>query len=70
MKIFGLTFTSDLFLKLLAFVFALGMLYQRLDTLETSIKIRIDSEARASFIHFSELSQRLTRVENKLDRLP
>jgi TolA-binding protein len=80
-SLFGLDLSPDFLLKLLALVFALGVLVQRVDSqaeatrmqLEqtaTTVRLQLQSSDTTNLIRFTDLQQRLNRVENKLDKLP
>lgn len=66
----SISISPEFIFKLIALVFALGVLYQRVDSQAASLKERFSWVDTANTIRFNDLSQRLTRVETKLDQRP
>lgn len=69
-SLLNIEWTPERVLKLLAFVFALGVLLQRVDSQAEIIQAKMEASDRISDMRFSDTQQRLSRVENKLDKLP
>lgn len=69
-SVLGVSMTPEFILKLLALVFAFGVIVQRVDSQAISVKEQMQAEERINYLRFSDIQQRLSRVENKLDKLP
>lgn len=68
--VFNVEWTPERVLKLVAFVFALGVLVQRIDSQAVLVQAQIKAQEEMSSIRFTEIQQRLSRVENKIDQRP
>lgn len=67
-RLLGIPLTPDLVMKLLALVFALGVLYNRMGSLEDKIESRIKSQNVIIETKMEGIDWRLKQVETKIDR--
>lgn len=65
----GIPLTPDLVVKLIALVFALGMIWQRIQTMETSISHDMEGNREIISERLKSIEWRLGRVESKVDNL-
>lgn len=65
----GLPLTPDLVVKLIALVFALGMIWQRIQSMETSISRDLGANRDVIEERLKNIEWRLGRVEGRIDSL-
>lgn len=67
-KVFGIPLTPEFIFKLLVLVFAAGGAYSKLEGMEERVRNQIMSQFEVVRVRLDAVSERMTRVENTLDR--
>ena len=67
--VFGVPLTMDLLIKLIALLFALGLLFGKMDTNRDVLAAQVDANRQILETEIQAINQRVTRMETKLDQL-
>lgn len=67
-KFLGVPLTPDFLMKLIMLVFALGILYNKMEGLEEKLSDRIDNKSEIIKTQLESFDYRLQAVERKIDQ--